>query len=437
MRIDKLTVTGFRCFERAEFAFQPQFNLIVGENGSGKTSLLEALSVAAGAWLLGIRGYDSRNIGEDDVRMVPIQSGQEVTFEEAELTAVKAQEGKPDTRHLLNGKRYDPIWTRSRRGKAGRTTRVYAKYMTAHSEMTAAQVRKGQDVLLPLISYYGTGRLWNFPRELRPELKSPARKNGQSRFEGYRNSVDGRCTPVEFAKWLQRQAWIEFQEKQETEVSIAVRKAVISCLDGGRRIWFSAKHGQVLVDIEGHGILPFENLSDGQRNIVAMIGDIAIKMATLNPHLGGAALTETPGIVLIDELDLHLHPRWQRRVVGDLKRTFPKIQFFCTTHSPQIIGEVPRQEIMLVTPEGGGEVPVGLGADSNWILKHVMGSQERNEEAQKLIDAVDDALDEGEMIEAEQNLASLRELVGTEDEGEVARLESSIRNLERLADEED
>ena len=90
--------------------------------------------------------------------------------------------------------------------------------------------------------------------------------------------------------------------------------------------------------------LPFSFLSDGYRNMVAMVADIAVRCATLNPHLKAKSSQETPGVVLIDEIDLHLHPRWQRRVVDDLLRTFPKIQFFGTTHSPFVIQSLPPIE---------------------------------------------------------------------------------------------
>jgi len=82
---------------------------------------------------------------------------------------------------------------------------------------------------------------------------------------------------------------------------------------------------------------PFMNLSDGQRCMLAVVGDLAQKAATLNPHLGEGVLVQTPGVVLIDELDLHLHPTWQRHVIEDLRATFPRIQFVCTTHSPFLI----------------------------------------------------------------------------------------------------
>jgi predicted ATP-binding protein involved in virulence len=91
--------------------------------------------------------------------------------------------------------------------------------------------------------------------------------------------------------------------------------------------------------------LQFRQLSDGYRNIIGMVADIAYRCIKLNPHLGEMAVKDTPGIVLIDELDLHLHPNWQRRIVNDLKIAFPKIQFIATTHSPFITQSLKSDEI--------------------------------------------------------------------------------------------
>ena len=77
-----------------------------------------------------------------------------------------------------------------------------------------------------------------------------------------------------------------------------------------------------------------------------MVADIAWRCVTLNPHLGPAATHETSGVVLIDELDLHLHPRWQRHVVGDLRRAFPRLQFIVTTHSPFIVQSMKPEEVL-------------------------------------------------------------------------------------------
>ena len=108
----------------------------------------------------------------------------------------------------------------------------------------------------------------------------------------------------------------------------------------------------------------FTNLSAGQRTMVALVADIAIKVVTQNSCLVPEertatddkslpeVLQQTPGLVLIDEIDAHLHPRWQRRVVSDLKRTFPLIQFVCTSHSPFIIQSLEAGELRTLDPGG-------------------------------------------------------------------------------------
>src|SRR5208282_922381 len=109
-------------------------------------------------------------------------------------------------------------------------------------------------------------------------------------------------------------------------------------------------------------------------------------------------LRKSPGVVLIDELDVHLHPKWQRRVATDLKETFPGIQFVCTSHSPQVIGEVSRDEVILLTSEGVKRPSVALGADANWILDHVMeGSSSETPNARLLQNEIEDALADGNL----------------------------------------
>ena len=118
----------------------------------------------------------------------------------------------------------------------------------------------------------------------------------------------------------------------------------------------------LLLDMPDRGWVPFGVLSDGQRNVVAMIGDLAFKAAQLNPHLGERVLTETPGVVLIDELDLHLHPHWQRHIAEDLRRTFPALQFIVTTHSPFIVQSARDGEIIALDAQPVDKT-AGLGIE--------------------------------------------------------------------------
>ena len=174
-------------------------------------------------------------------------------------------------------------------------------------------------------------------------------------------------------------------------------------------------------------------MSDGQRALVGLVADVARRACLLNSEAFGAqTLMETTGVVLIDELDLHLHPRWQRRIIGDLKRIFPKIQFFATTHSPQIIGEARPEEIVLLTPEGQKRPMASYGMDSNWVLECVMEAEGRDPAVARRIKDVFTAIDDGRLDAAKSMIAALRADFGDAADivPDIVGAESYIWNLE-------
>jgi predicted ATP-binding protein involved in virulence len=338
MRIDHLTLKRFKGFEERRFSFHPSFNLLIGKNGSGKTSALDALAVAVGSWFLGIKGANTRHILASEVQLRPIafaghggqQESEEITWEPAVPCEVSAS-------GVVMGQSVD--WLRSITSPGGRTSYRHAAQIKSIAVATDAAVREGEGVALPLIAYYGTGRLWQEPKESYriDDPEKAVSKQEQSRLAGYEYSVDPRLSVRQLTRWIARQSWIAFQKRGRTSAAFdAVKAAIIGCVEGATDLYFDAAYGEVVVEIEG-GRQPFSNLSDGQRCMLAMVGDMAQKAAKLNPQFGGEVLQRTQGVVLIDELDLHLHPRWQRRIIGDLRHTFPGIQFICTTHSPFLI----------------------------------------------------------------------------------------------------
>ena len=341
MRIDRLTIQNFKGFAAQKFAFHPEFNLLVGANGTGKTTALDALAVALGSWFLGVRGADSRHIRSEEVRLAHRGNGADSSWEKQFPCAVQAF-GQVQKQKLA--------WKRSLNTPDGRTTYKDAEAIKKMASAADGAIRDGQEILLPLISYYGTGRLWQEPREAF-QVSDPLEvtdKEEQSRLAGYRNSVDPRLSVRQLTRWIARQSWITFQQRhQKSSGFTAVKQAIINCIESATDLYFDAKLGEVVIVLET-GVQPFSNLSDGQRGMLAMVGDMAQKAARLNPHLGRAVLQKTPGVVLIDELDLHLHPRWQRRVIEDLRRTFPKVQFICSSHSPFLIQSLRSGEELIM-----------------------------------------------------------------------------------------
>ena len=236
-----------------------------------------------------------------------------------------------------------------------------------------------------MIAYYGAGRAWLPHRE---RYKTRIASNGPARrWAAFYDCLNERIRIADLNDWFHREAIAAVNRGGQFRPGFeVVRRAVMRCVPGADRMWFDGERSEIVLSIDGQA-QPFSNLSAGQRMMLALVADIAIKAVTQNNYLvpeetparsNGAlpdVLAETPGVVLIDELDVHLHPRWQRRVASDLKTTFPKIQFVCTTHSPQVIGEVAPEEIRMLDDAALGRAPAqSYGLDSNAILERRHGS---------------------------------------------------------------
>ena len=184
------------------------------------------------------------------------------------------------------------------------------------------------------------------------------------------------------------------------------------------------RRSDIVVAFNGGRTLVFSNLSDGQRALVGMVAEIARRACLLNSsYLGKSVLEETPGLVLIDELDLHLHPVWQRRVIGDLKSIFPKIQFF--RDDPFAAGhrrgasERDRSAELRTGPQK--RPPQSYGIDSNWVLECVMEAEGRDPTVAKEIARLYDEIEDGKFEEARARIAHLRNEIGGFGDVEAAK----------------
>lgn len=387
MRLDTLHLQNFRGYVDREFMLHPQFNLVIGENGSGKTSFLEAAAVAIGSWLLGFRGHDSRNIWDRDVRHVlefvekryrelpqyPVRVSATGTLHIARVGRASADEEVgylvPESAHKPNPREVTLRWVRSVEGEGGRTTRSGAAQLKKYAEAMASAVLKQEPRVLPLIRYFGAGRLWESVRDTSGKALSKHKGRQPAEladdadeleralhdfdrlsepFYGYRLSVDKRCNPGDLIRWMAVERRNELDEDDSSPALRLVYQAIEAMLPEIASARYSTKLRTLVLKYQSGERHTFNELSDGYRNVVAIAADLAIKAAMLNPQLAERALELTPGVVLIDELDLHLHPKWQRRVIGDLRRTFPMLQFICTTHSPFLIQSLRSGEELIV-----------------------------------------------------------------------------------------
>lgn len=148
-----------------------------------------------------------------------------------------------------------------------------------------------------------------------------------------------------------------------------------------------------------------------------MVADIAYRTAVLNPQMLNDCVQQTPGVVLIDEIDMHLHPAWQKNIVSDLMRTFLHLQFILTTHAPSVLANIDSQSIRILR-EDRADVPKvkSYGRNVNDIIYEVMGTEVHPTEIIKLIEGFNDDIDAGKLDEAQNKLQELREKLGNHDQ---------------------
>lgn len=326
MKIHTLQLRNFRKFEDYTFQFHPDFTVLIGDNASGKSSVLDALAVMLGTYIPKYQdGVVKGGIKNKDARLRIFEKYDQVTLEQQKPTFLNAH----GTLH-----ENELEWKR-KLGDRGKD----ARNLTLIGEKDFTDVSNGEDVDLPILLYYGTGRLWDVHR------KVPIGKP-ESRMVGYRNCLDPKSDHNLFEKWFSQLELSALQNNKNIAVLEAVREATKMCIPGAKRFYYDVANGALMIEFENEGYCLFDNLSDGYRNMVAMVADIAHRAARLNPHMGANVATECSGVVLIDEIDLHLHPKWQRHVVGDLQKAFPKIQFIVTTHSPFILQSLDPGEVI-------------------------------------------------------------------------------------------
>lgn len=190
-----------------------------------------------------------------------------------------------------------------------------------------------------------------------------------------------------------------------------------------------------MIVTKGKQSLEVSQLSNGEKVTLAMIGDLARRLALANPSLENPL--EGEGIVLIDEIELHLHPAWQREIINRLESTFPNIQFILSTHSPQVLGELSDAQIFFVTQENDGEdikvrsVPSLFGKDSNMILEQFMGVAEKNEEIKDMLQKLYRYIMESKLVEAKRMQEQLVEILGSDDPN-LVKADMIIRRKESL-----
>lgn len=421
MRIDRLTVENFRCFEHFTLELDPRCNVLIGENASGKTALLDALAGGLEGWVesfVSTSGDGERLLAKADVRFVR-----------------RNTKGLPELARL-NPSTVAIHWTVE--GESGAWKWRYdaddvdpldtfwidnpLKSIAARL-LGAVSTEEGKDTThLPVVAVYRSLRHWSLRTGESVDLPG-------FRSLGYEGALHAGANLRHLFDWMdwrtsaRAEAIVNLLDEgldtktAESPELDAVSDTVASCIPECKRFYFSVDQQELRIELENGQIFPFDSLSDGYRNFVGMVADLAWRCVRLNPHLGKDAPEQTGGVVLIDEIDLHLYPSWQRRVLDWLLEAFPKVQFVVTTHSPQVIASAQPEWIRILDPKRNEAILVDHvhGKDTNTILQQVMGVAERPDEMQKKLDELARDIQDERFEAAQKLLDEITEDLGTMD----------------------
>jgi len=414
--IKEIKLHNYRRFSDKKIEFDKKMNLLIGTNASGKTTILEAVNVVLGAYLAAYKNYvPSRfvaNISESDVLRKNQRTEQSNVLISSEIGQYPC---RIEAELMWDKKAYR--FKRILEKKEGRTKFDGNNPMQRQVIDWETSMKNGDGsdnkLIFPLIIYLSSARLWN-------ENKNPEfNYDIPNRTDAYNRCLDKKRGMQLSFNYIRHLVEISTQEKNGVDfpayqlIMGAIRKSMEEELKPGQTIEYSLRYnGLAMVDKDGTWI-PFEGLSDGYRDVIKIVADIATRMCILNPYLKEETLAKTPGIVVIDELDLSLHPSWQKRIVNTLTTIFPKVQFICASHSPFIIQSLKDGQLISMDGEIDEEY---AGQSIEDIAEDIMGIEnpQYSDEKQKMYEL------------AQEYFAKLNQIT------KKAELESVKRELEVL-----
>ena len=399
MRVTDLKLTNVRSIKTCELRFREGFNLLVGDNGVGKTTVIEALAVCVSEY---VRHYNLTGeevlFREDSIRMDAESLDVECGFE-------RAGSRFPFVLHQPRGQNADRP---GKIGFIGDQPRIDPDILEAprHSD---GEDGKALGVL------YATNRA--VPKDTWPRSLI----GGRSR--AYEHALSDREVDLGyFASWMKVTETLYTERSQQTVD--ALQRAVRRFLPEYGNLRVGGPDDRTLVIDKADVTLPVRYLSHGELGMLALVLDLTRRLGTANPGLADPA-GAAGAVVLIDEIDLHLHPKWQRQIARKLTETFPRCQFIATTHSPQVIGEVEHDRIQIIT-EGGAYSPThSFGVDSSRVLEEIMEADPRSKEVLDLLVQIKDEVDHDAFNRARQSLNQLISRVGHGDP-EVTRIRTLL-----------
>ncbi len=429
MQLTHLKVNNFRVFEQAEFEFKPGMNLIVGINGAGKSSVLDLLRIMLSRSLskLTKKGFRPLSLVESDYLVASAAITAEIGFT---IEDVYDKERLELANFIYTIHKNLENFTSTNRVGDVRSQTINLPDVEALSPLNKDYTNALNAHLQNAVTvFYSTRR----------SIPTLAKQTKQDDSLLHRD-----LSLKEFAEWwLVQQQFAENESREQIpdnqkdmdyyyrshRRSLTLMESVIeNFLNGYQNLRAVRDPEATLLVDKGKTTLDVRQLSDGERGVLALAFDLVKRIVNANLY-SKKALEEVEAIVLIDEIDLHLHPRWQREIVQKLTATFPKCQFIATTHSPQVVGEVSPENIIILEE---GKPPYrpdqSLGMDTNWILEFLMGTTSRNELFQNKLDEISRLIEKKKYKKAQFEIDHIR-TNGLDRDPELLKLQTRLERI--------
>lgn len=415
MRLENIVLDNFRAIEHAEMDLQGKSTIIFGINGTGKSSVLRAIDLLFANIINGI--VNRKELKQNyTIQLEDIQYGKKET-KISTLINLEDEHIEYYRKMVRNtGKRNHNI------NSLKHIANIFHKqYITDEEQGNIA-----------IFANYGTNRL---------VLDIPLRIRTHHTFDIYsafEKAIENKIDFRTFFEWYRSQEDYENEHKIETgdlqyqdRALKAVRTAIMSMLDDCSNLRVARKPRLEMKIDKGNISLNVSQMSDGEKCTMALLGDLARRLTLANPMLENPLLGE--GIVLIDEIELHMHPSWQRKILRVLRHIFPNVQFIITTHSPIILSEVNEDyNLFFMSREDTGieikKISQLNGYDANAVLEQFMGTSSINPETEQFIESIYEEIEHGEFESAEKNISKLAEMTSENHQDVImARMELKRR----------
>ena len=343
MNIKSIYIRNFKAFEKRQFTFDPNFNVAIGNNASGKSTLLHAVEVALGGYLqcLDIPGIPSNRRQFKKTEVFSKWNDENKSYiTNSSPTMISVQVAFPAVQK-------DIQWTRVmlKNNTTSHNHKEVGELMEVVSNLI--EMKQGSPKVIPIVASFGTTRK---DAQLRKGKKAHSRRS--AREKAFLAALTDKMDFNGVIEWLHNYD----SDYKYGKVFAGTKEAIFETIERAipflknvsYNSYYQELEAEIAIDQNEIGKTLHSNMSDGLKAMLNMVAELAFRCVILNGFLKNDAVMQTPGVVLIDELDMHLHPSWQKRVVEDLKNAFPKIQFIVSTHSPFIIQSLKRNELIIL-----------------------------------------------------------------------------------------